>query len=145
MNPYVTAIIRGFKVDTSSDSTMKVKGNGFNPHWNRHMEFNIYYPENAVLLFIIYHESDGIKGILSKNATGKKKLAYYSLPVGCIKEGYRWMELLNEDGIKAPMADLLCRFSIERFQIEKAPPIYSTPRSTIRQASRANRASSMSK
>ena len=117
-------MIRGFKVDTITVNTQKVKGNGFNPLWNRTFEFDIYFPENAVLLFVIYHEIDGIKQILAGPSglqSGKVKLAYYSLPIACLKQGYRVMDLLDEDGHKAPMTDLLCKFKIEHLDIDKVP------------------------
>lgn len=113
INPSVTVSIRGFKVDTKSLCTSKVKGNGFNPSWCKKMEFDIMFPENAVLLFLIYSELDTFKGILKNGVVeSKTKIAYYALPISCIRPGYRTMELYAMDGSRIPMADLFCRFTI---------------------------------
>lgn len=104
VNPFVTASIVGMTCDSKSKSTKVVKANGFNPYWGKTVEFDIYMPEMATLLFLIYDEDT------FASLHGRFKIAYYSIPVTCIKEGYRIMELFDETGKKCPMSDLFCRF-----------------------------------
>ena len=87
------------------------------------MEFDIKFPEMAVLVIIVYHEPDGLKSFLTgAGGSSKIRLAYYSLPVSCIRQGYRIMELYNEIGMRSPMSDLFCRFKIDFLRTETVGP-----------------------
>ena len=103
-SPVVKLYVRGFVCDKASQSTHVISGNGFNPCWNCDVQFNIFMPEIAVLLFTI---SDSVTTI------GSKVIAYYSIPISCIRTGYRIVPLFSSLGKQIPMSDLFCKFSIE--------------------------------
>jgi phosphatidylinositol phospholipase C, delta len=114
VNPFVKISVQGHADDAQAQTTHTIRSNGFNPFWGKKMQFTVKFPELAVLLILVYDDDT----FASWN--GRQKIAYYSLPIGCIKQGYRVLELYNEDGKKSMMSDLLCRFNIS--PIEDPPP-----------------------
>lgn len=71
------------------------------------------FPENAVLLFLVYYEYDSLTGLIQYTKVSKMKAAYYSIPISCIRQGYRFVPLYNVDGSKSPLSDLFCNISIK--------------------------------
>lgn len=98
-------------MDSNIQNTNKVKENPLNPTWKKTFKFNVFNPENAVLLFLLYYEYDSFTGLLA--GTTKMKAAYYSLPVSCVRQGYRFVGLKNPDGSPSPLSNLFCNISIK--------------------------------
>lgn len=102
-------LVQGFICDKASKSTHVVSGNGFNPIWNHTVHLTIYMPEVAVLLFTV---SDSVVTL------GSKVIAYYSIPISCIRTGYRVVPLsCSSTGKNLPMTDLFFSFSISPMEV----------------------------
>ena len=85
-SPYVEVEICGADYDNAKYKTKSVNDNGFNPDWNDSFDFQIHNPDLALLRFVIYDVD--IFG--DSNFIGQ-----YSVPVRCIRHGYRSIPLKN--------------------------------------------------
>ena len=85
-SPFVEVEINGADYDNAKYKTKSVSDNGFNPDWNDSFDFQIHNPDLAILRFVIYDVD--IFG--DANFIGQ-----YSVPVRCIRHGYRSIPLKN--------------------------------------------------
>lgn len=76
--------VRGGKYDENKTKTSVIRNNGFNPVWKHKFNFTVTRPELCLLLFIV---SD--KDLL----TADDLIGQYSLPLSCLREGYRTINL----------------------------------------------------
>jgi len=84
IDPYVTISIAGVEADKKTHKTKTIKNNGFNPAWNASFKFPISNPDLALLTFAV-SDSDLI--------SADDFIGHYSLPVSCVREGYRFVPL----------------------------------------------------
>lgn len=100
LNPLVKVTLHDEKGDGAGFSTSVVLDNYFNPVWNQVFNFNVGNSEIAVLNFEILHESS--EDYIDENGVncGKKQqlVAFYSLPVRCVREGLRLCKLYDAAG-----------------------------------------------
>jgi hypothetical protein len=92
---------------THSALTLVTTATGFNPSWQERFEFTIHMKEQAVFLLMFY-DTDPFASV-----SGRTKLAYYSIPVRCIRAGYRFLPLRDPGTVGAkpiPLCDALCKF-----------------------------------
>jgi len=84
--------------------------NGYNPLWNETFEFTLHLKDQAVLLLMVY-DADWVPKV-----SARTKLAYYCLPVRCLRQGYRILHLRDPStvgGKEIPMCTLLCKFELD--------------------------------
>jgi len=98
IDPYVKVIISGIPVDRNSYKTKVVKNNGFNPVWKADYKIPIANADLATLTLIV---SD------SDFASSDDLIGYYSLPVYCMRDGYRHVPLRDKHGKLYDSASLL--------------------------------------
>eukprot|EP01035_Chromulina_nebulosa_P020678 gene20678-26809_t len=88
IDPFVVLRINGTSEDTSDQRTRTVNDNGFNPIWNEVFTFVINEPDLAILTF----------DVLDEDVVLSEFVAFYSLPVSCIRQGLRFVPLLDAAG-----------------------------------------------
>eukprot|EP01095_Lingulamoeba_sp_RSL-Kostka_P002025 TRINITY_DN12891_c0_g1_i1.p1 TRINITY_DN12891_c0_g1~~TRINITY_DN12891_c0_g1_i1.p1 ORF type:complete len:762 (+),score=226.34 TRINITY_DN12891_c0_g1_i1:43-2328(+) len=115
INPRVDIILSGMPQDSYTKSTKKISGNGFNPYWGQKFTFNIVLPEAVTLLLMIVDVDESMI-----NIGGNVPVAYYSIPLPLIRQGYRVIPLYNCKSCRLiPMCDLFCKFEIDNVRVEK--------------------------
>ena len=75
----------GIEQDMFTYTTRIITKNGFNPVWKEQATFNIRFPEICFLIFKVYSK------YLMKNI----EIAQASVPLFCIRKGYRILDLFN--------------------------------------------------
>ena len=86
---YLEICLRGCKQDESENKVFKseiIKKNWFNPKFTLNAEFNIRCTELCFILFHIYSKND---------VMADERIAWYCIPLNCIRQGYRVIPLLN--------------------------------------------------
>jgi len=96
--------VYGVAVDRQSSETMVVKNNGFNPSWNKSMEFTVTCPQLAVIMFRVLDDISGAKD---------ETVAQYCLPMRCLQTGYRMIELRDMCGERLGPASLFVHITID--------------------------------
>ena len=107
IDPFVKIFVNGpDAADNAEGTTRTVVDNGFNPVWNQVFTFDIRRPENTYMTFYVMDED-----VLSSEF-----IAFTSLPVNCMRNGFRTVRLYNING-KAEQdfeyASLFVRISVE--------------------------------
>eukprot|EP01117_Protostelium_nocturnum_P011946 TRINITY_DN4370_c0_g1_i2.p1 TRINITY_DN4370_c0_g1~~TRINITY_DN4370_c0_g1_i2.p1 ORF type:complete len:1078 (+),score=361.84 TRINITY_DN4370_c0_g1_i2:54-3287(+) len=103
IDPYVRVSIHGISMDTQEKVTNSFHDNGFNPNWNEELVFQLTVSELAVLVIKVEN----------KDKLGATKIGHFSIPVHCIRTGYRILPLWGKDRKVIPLANLFCKFSIK--------------------------------
>jgi len=98
IDPYVRVSLCGVAADKKESKTNVVKNNGFNPIFKKDFEFLVTHPELDYLLFTVWD-----KDAYSKDGF----IAFYSLPLSCLREGYRTIPLKDSQGNTYATASLL--------------------------------------
>merc|ERR1719433_1367553 len=111
-SPYVEIEICGADYDNAKFKTKSVNDNGFNPDWNESFDFQISNPDLALLRFVIYDVD--IFG--DSNFIGQ-----YTVPVKCIRSGYRSIPLKNAFSEDLELSALLVRLQIIKPMAENLP------------------------
>lgn len=89
IDPFVAVYVHGpFEQDENQAKTKTVVDNGFNPVWNQVFTFDIRYPD---LTYITFHVND-------EDVLSSEFIAFTSLPVSCMKSGFRSIKLFNSHG-----------------------------------------------
>eukprot|EP01130_Rhizamoeba_saxonica_P001799 TRINITY_DN11647_c0_g1_i1.p1 TRINITY_DN11647_c0_g1~~TRINITY_DN11647_c0_g1_i1.p1 ORF type:complete len:1101 (+),score=238.31 TRINITY_DN11647_c0_g1_i1:1-3303(+) len=101
-NPVVRVKMIGIDYDTQERKTTAEKSKQFAPNWNQTFNFDLVMSERAILLIRI-DISDKV---------GQTRVANYSIPVRCIRQGYRTLKLNNYKGKKQKFSDLLCHIRL---------------------------------
>jgi len=97
----VTVKIKGVERDIKVEKTSTVPNHQTDPKWEQTFVFKLTAYELAILVIRI-DVSDSV---------GKSRVAYYTIPVRCIRQGYRRLPL-KRDGAYLPICDLLCFFQL---------------------------------
>ena len=92
--------------DAAEQRTLTINDNGFNPTWNEVFTFNIRNPDVAVLTLQVFDE----------DITSYDFIGCASLPVSCIRSGFRTIGLYDINGSRErdyAYATLFARIRIE--------------------------------
>ena len=81
-----------------------VKNNGFNPQWNKTMQFAVTCPQLALVMFRVVDDEVG------PDVT----VAQYCLPVRCLQTGYRMIQLRDTEGQRLNPAGLFVHIALNK-------------------------------
>jgi len=98
IDPYVKLVISGVSLDKHTFKTKVIKNNGFNPIWKTDFKFAVHNMDLALVTFIV-SDADLI--------SSDDLIAQYSLPLNCLREGYRFVPLKEKHGKTLEKASLL--------------------------------------
>lgn len=96
IDPYVTVQVFGIPTDCAEARTKTVSNEGHSPIFDESFEFTMAAPELAVLRFTI----------LDDEFIGDDFIGQHSIPVCCLKTGYRHVQLLGDVGNPLPNSTL---------------------------------------
>lgn len=90
IDPFVEIILSSGEVkEQVVGKTKLVRNNGFNPIFNENFEINVPSPEISMLTFTV-KKKDEIRG--------EECLAYSSIPITCLRPGFRTIGLHDMEG-----------------------------------------------
>ncbi|NWU95027.1 PLCD4 phosphodiesterase, partial [Upupa epops] len=103
IDPLVRVEIHGVPADQAHQETKYIENNGFNPHWDETLQFQLHVPELALVRFVVedYDKT-------SRNDF----VGQFTLPFVNIKPGYRHIHLLSKDGTGIPPSSLFVHICI---------------------------------
>ncbi|XP_075403160.1 1-phosphatidylinositol 4,5-bisphosphate phosphodiesterase delta-1 isoform X1 [Tenrec ecaudatus] len=104
VDPKVIVEVHGVARDTATHQTAVVTNNGFNPMWDTELEFAVLVPELALVRFVVEDYDASSKNDFVGQAT---------IPLSCLKQGYRHVHLLSKNGDQHPSATLFVAISIQ--------------------------------
>ncbi|KAG8521609.1 1-phosphatidylinositol 4,5-bisphosphate phosphodiesterase delta-1, partial [Galemys pyrenaicus] len=104
VDPKVTVEIHGMGRDMASHQTPVVTNNGFNPWWDKEFKFEVHVPELALVRFVVEDYDASSKNDFIGQST---------IPLGCLKQGYRHVHLLSKNGDQHPSATLFVKVSLQ--------------------------------
>lgn len=84
-SPRIELIMKEFNQDIIF-KTIIISNNSLNPYWNQKFKMYVKYPELTFLVFQIINSSSGGKGFIG----------WQSIPLDCIRYGYRNVPLRDE-------------------------------------------------
>lgn len=107
VNPLVEVVIDGVKRDRAYKRTKRVNSGGLNPVWNEEMEFLIYCPELAIVLFSVQHVEKRWYALKKKFTIGE-----FALPLLSIGSGYRHVSLHDSNLEHLPLASVFVKIEV---------------------------------
>jgi len=116
VNPFVRVTVRGVKSDYAVKRTKRVLDNGFNPHWDEQLDFEVGVPDVAMLVFEVMHVVADLpqhhpklprtshhaatekvfldsENWLRAHLVPAELLAAVAVPLAGAREGLRWAQL----------------------------------------------------
>jgi hypothetical protein len=93
-NPHVELSVNGLDEDTTRYTTTTVQNNGFDPIWDESFEFTVKITDLAQLTFQVIND----KSWLSLDTIKVPSIASGSIPLKCIRPGFRIVRLYDENG-----------------------------------------------
>ncbi|XP_074055368.1 1-phosphatidylinositol 4,5-bisphosphate phosphodiesterase delta-1 isoform X2 [Macrotis lagotis] len=96
--------IHGVARDNSSKQTAVISNNGFNPRWDKELQFEVDVPELALVRFLVEDYDASSKN----DFVGQCTIPFFSL-----KQGYRHIHLLSKNGDLYPSATLFVKINID--------------------------------
>jgi hypothetical protein len=133
IDPFVTVNIHGLQCDTKSFRTATVKDNGFNPNWNETFVATLVCSELAMLMISIDDEDALRTNHVGHNASRlnvavavEKENEFFlrrflmafpfvfklTVPVESLRSGVRSIPLYDDNNVKIPMCNLLCKITL---------------------------------
>ncbi|KAM4835985.1 1-phosphatidylinositol 4,5-bisphosphate phosphodiesterase delta-4 isoform 2-T4 [Thomomys bottae] len=112
VDPLVKVELFGIRADTTRQETNHVENNGFNPYWGETLCFHVRVPELAMLRFVV------------KDYDWKSRndfIGQFTLPLTCMQQGYRHINLLSRDGISLQPASIFV-YTCIRDDLEEDEP-----------------------
>ncbi|NWV34360.1 PLCD4 phosphodiesterase, partial [Grantiella picta] len=103
IDPLVRVEIYGVPVDQAHQETKYIENNGFNPHWDETLQFQLHVPELALIRFVV----EDYDKTSRNDFVGQFTLAFAN-----IKPGYRHIHLLSKDGTSIPPSSLFVHIRI---------------------------------
>lgn len=104
VSPYVEVEICGADYDNAKYKTKTIADNGFNPMWDEFFDFDVLNPDLALLRFVVFD----VDMFGESNFIGQ-----YTLPVRCIRPGYRSIPLKNAFSEELELSALLVHVTIK--------------------------------
>ncbi|OQV17419.1 1-phosphatidylinositol 4,5-bisphosphate phosphodiesterase delta-1 [Hypsibius exemplaris] len=104
IDPYVTVQIIGREYDKKKLRTRMVKNNGFNPVWDTQLDFKIHNQDMAVLRLKVKDQD---------NTSYNTLIGHYNIPVICLQQGYRHVELYDKSDLPLELATIFLHVSKE--------------------------------
>merc|ERR1719219_1364173 len=104
IEPYVKIKIHGHPVDTAVWVSSVVPRNGFNPLWEETAEFEITYPELALLEFKVKSRAKVVGG-------QEAGLGGHLISLALVRSGYRHVQLQTIEGVRLTPACLFLRIN----------------------------------
>lgn len=101
LDPYVMVELYGIAADCHYERTRTIPHNGYNPVFDETFEFRIILPEIALLRFVV----------LDDDHIGDCFIGQFTIPVDCIRQGYRTVYLLSNMGENIAPASLFVHIS----------------------------------
>uniref|UniRef100_A0A8B9GBB8 Phosphoinositide phospholipase C n=1 Tax=Amazona collaria TaxID=241587 RepID=A0A8B9GBB8_9PSIT len=103
IDPLVRVEIHGVPADQARQETKYIENNGFNPHWDETLQFQLHVPELALVRFVVedYDKT-------SRNDF----VGQFTLSLGVPPVGYRHIHLLSKDGTSIPPSSLFVHIRI---------------------------------
>ncbi|NWI58301.1 PLCD4 phosphodiesterase, partial [Calyptomena viridis] len=103
IDPLVRVEIHGVPADQAHQETKYIENNGFNPHWDETLQFQLHVPELALVRFVV----EDYDKTSRNDFVGQFTLAFAN-----IKPGYRHIHLLSKDGTSIPPSSLFVHIRI---------------------------------
>ncbi|NWQ74759.1 PLCD4 phosphodiesterase, partial [Columbina picui] len=103
IDPLVRVEIHGVPADQAHQETKYIENNGFNPHWDETLQFQLRVPELALVRFVV----EDYDKTSRNDFVGQFTLAFAN-----IKPGYRHIHLLSKDGTSIPPSSLFVHIRI---------------------------------
>ncbi|NWU76225.1 PLCD4 phosphodiesterase, partial [Onychorhynchus coronatus] len=103
IDPLVRVEIHGVPADQAHQETKYIENNGFNPHWDETLQFQLHVPELALVRFVV----EDYDKTSRNDFVGQFTLAFAN-----IKAGYRHIHLLSKDGTSIPPSSLFVHIRI---------------------------------
>ncbi|NWX37197.1 PLCD4 phosphodiesterase, partial [Notiomystis cincta] len=103
IDPLVRVEIYGVPADQAHQETKYIENNGFNPHWDETLQFQLHVPELALIRFVV----EDYDKTSRNDFVGQFTLAFAN-----IKPGYRHIHLLSKDGTSIPPSSLFVHIRI---------------------------------
>eukprot|EP00794_Sanderia_malayensis_P007741 gene7741-8581_t len=109
IDPYVFVEAYGLECDEKEKlfCSKTIHNNGFNPVWNEMVKFPVNVPELCLLRFSVYDSDYG----------GDDFIGQFSIPLTCIRQGWRHLHLLSKQGNPLPNATLFVHMKIRECNI----------------------------
>lgn len=108
IDPFIEVAIKGIEKDCCNKKTGTVMNNGLNPNFkgkNNKCIFKIHCPDMAMLLFSVFDE----------NSLKNERVAWYALPVECLRSGYRMVPLRNCKNLDYfELSSIYCKIQIKK-------------------------------
>ncbi|XP_029968482.1 1-phosphatidylinositol 4,5-bisphosphate phosphodiesterase delta-4 [Salarias fasciatus] len=106
VDPLVRVEVYGVPKDQAREETPHIQNNGFNPVWNKTLNFVIHTPELALVRFVV-EDYD--------KASRNDFIGQFTLPFKCMQTGFRHIHLLSKDGTAIPPSSLFVNISISAY------------------------------
>uniref|UniRef100_A0A8C3Q3I8 Phosphoinositide phospholipase C n=1 Tax=Chrysolophus pictus TaxID=9089 RepID=A0A8C3Q3I8_CHRPC len=103
IDPLVRVEIHGVPADQAHQETKYIENNGFNPHWDETLQFQLHVPQLALVRFVV----EDYDKTSRNDFVGQFTLAFAN-----IKPGYRHIHLLSKDGTSIPPSSLFVHIRI---------------------------------
>jgi len=103
-NPYIKIRICGVPIDDNEYRTANPFNRKLAIDWNESHSFQIHMSDMAIILLRVE--------IPDKVAT-QIRIASFALPLRCLRQGYRIMQLKDSKGIEVPGSELLCHLRFD--------------------------------
>eukprot|EP00076_Gallus_gallus_P023666 XP_015145557.1 1-phosphatidylinositol 4,5-bisphosphate phosphodiesterase delta-4 isoform X5 [Gallus gallus] len=103
IDPLVRVEIHGVPADQAHQETKYIENNGFNPHWDETLQFQLHVPQLALVRFVV----EDYDKTSRNDFVGQFTLAFAN-----IKPGYRHIHLLSKDGTGIPPSSLFVHIRI---------------------------------
>ncbi|XP_069490338.1 1-phosphatidylinositol 4,5-bisphosphate phosphodiesterase delta-3 [Ambystoma mexicanum] len=104
VDPLVRVEIYGVPLDNSKKQTEYILNNGFNPTWNETLTVQVRIPELALVRFLVEdYDTTSFNDFIGQ----------FTLPFTSLRQGYRHIHLLSEDGASLSPATLFVHITIE--------------------------------
>mmetsp|Transcript_66796 Transcript_66796/g.164629 ORF Transcript_66796/g.164629 Transcript_66796/m.164629 type:complete len:812 (+) Transcript_66796:154-2589(+) len=107
LDPYVKVELHGLGPDARQQQTKAVSDNGFNPAYGQgegeSFEFPVKEPESALLRVIVLDQVKGQDDFIGQS----------TVPVTCLRRGYRHLPLYERSNGTISLAGVLCKFEME--------------------------------
>ncbi|XP_066300455.1 inactive phospholipase C-like protein 1 [Branchiostoma lanceolatum] len=102
IDPYIVLEIFGIPADCVEARTRAVPQNGYNPVFDESFEFQINFPEVALVRFVV----------LDEEFIGDDFIGQCTIPFECLQTGYRHIRLMSSTGDQLESATLFVHIAI---------------------------------